>query len=149
MKKRASGRSYSKLSAKFGIGKSIVHDIVRHKEKLCKFVAEQERDIISSKRRRMRKADDELLDRSVYLWFVHARMLGSPVSGPLIQEKAKMMYKQLHPDADEDSFKASHGWLEKFKTRHGTCICQLCLQGESLSADTSLLNHSRKNFRNS
>lgn len=36
----------------------------------------------------MRRADDELIDRSVYLWFIQARMLGSPVSGPLIQEKA-------------------------------------------------------------
>ena len=102
VEKRKSGCSYSKLSAEFGIGKSTVHDIVRHKKKLRKFVAEQERDIVSSKQRRMRKADDELLDHSVYLWFVHARTLGSPVSGPLIQEKAKMMYKQLHPDADED-----------------------------------------------
>ena len=59
--------------------------------------------------------------------------------------KNKMMYKQLHPDADEDSFKASHGWLEKFKTRHG--IHQLRLQGESLSADTASVEPFKEKFQ--
>ena len=102
------------LSTEFGIGKSTVHDIVRHKDKLRRFVAEQEQDIVSPQRRRMQRADDELLDRSVYLWSIQARTLGSPVSGLLIQEKVKMLYQQLYPDADKDCFKATHGWLKTF-----------------------------------
>ena len=132
---RDKGWSYTKLSAEFGIGKSTVHDIVKQKDKLQTFVAEQERDGGSTRRKKMWKADDEVLDRSVYLWFTQARAQGSPVSGPLIQEKAKMLHKSLYPEASEDTFKASHGWLQKFKSRHG--IRELRLQGESLSADLS------------
>ena len=64
---RDKGWSYTKLSAEFGIGKSTVHDIVKQKDKLQTFVAEQERDGGSTRRKKMRKADDEVLDRSVYL----------------------------------------------------------------------------------
>ena len=65
--------SYSKLAAGYGIGKSTVHDIIRQKEKLRKFVGEQEHDIVSSKQKRMGKANNELLDHSVYLWFCFCR----------------------------------------------------------------------------
>ena len=49
-------------------------------------------------------------------------------------EKARLFYHELHPDKSEDDFKASSGWLHRFKKRHG--IRKLIMQGESLSADT-------------
>jgi len=47
-------------------------------------------------------------------------------------EKARLMHKLIHPGSG-NNFKASSGWLQHFKERHG--IRQLKLQGESLSAD--------------
>ena len=57
-----------------------------------------------------------------------------PISGVLVMEKARLLYHELHPDKSEDDFKASSGWLHRFKKRHG--IRQISMQGESLSADT-------------
>ncbi len=51
----------------------------------------------------------------------------------MVCEKALLMNKKLGGPKD---FKASHGWLHNFKSRHG--IRELDVQGEHLSCDTSL-----------
>ena len=53
-------------------------------------------------------------------------------------EKAILLFKEMYPNSNDD-FKASKGWLHRFKNRHG--IRQLTLQGESLSADSSAANN--------
>ena len=60
-------------------------------------------------------------------------MAGTPISGPLLQEKAKHFHSQLHVEnVNGKTFKASTGWLEKFKNRQG--IRNLSIQGEKLPA---------------
>ena len=59
-------------------------------------------------------------------------LLGTPISGPLLQEKAKHFSTQLNTETADHKFKASTGWLEKFKTRDG--IRNVSMQGEILSA---------------
>ena len=68
----------------------------------------------------------------LYAWFIQQRSTGTPISGPLLQEKAKHFSTQLNTETADREFKASTGWLEKFKTRHG--IRNLSIQGEKLSA---------------
>ena len=70
----------------------------------------------------------------MYAWFIWQRTSGTPISGPLLQEKAKHFYRQLHVEtvADSEPSKASSGWLEKLKNRHE--IRNLSIQGEKLSA---------------
>jgi len=60
-----------------------------------------------------------------------------PVSGPLLCEKANHFYSKLHR-GEQQSFKASSGWLYRFCIRHG--MRQLTVQGEKLSADSSALD---------
>ena len=67
-----------------------------------------------------------------FRWFIQQRSTGAPISGPLLQEKAKHFSTQLNTETVDREFKASTGWLEKFKTRHG--IRNLSIQGEKLSA---------------
>ena len=45
-----------------------------------------------------------------------------PKSGPLVQEKALSFAKSLN----KDGFKASNGWLNKFKTRHSISQVVIC-----------------------
>ena len=40
-----------------------------------------------------------------------------PITGPMLQEKAMQIAKAL--DVPQDEFKASNGWLDRFKTRNG------------------------------
>lgn len=51
------------------------------------------------------------------------------MSGPIIAEKALFFNLKLNGDP---VFKASSGWLEKFKSRHG--VRELNIEGEKMSA---------------
>lgn len=64
-------------------------------------------------------------------WFTQQHDKGMPLSGCIIQEKAKLLAEMLGEDGKY--FKASSDWLDNFKSRYG--ICQLHLSGEKLSAD--------------
>ena len=67
---------------------------------------------------------------TVYTWFIQERNRGTPLSGPILKEKALWFHEQLHPE--DHSFTASEGWLNRWKNRHG--IRQLAIQGELLSS---------------
>ena len=70
--------------------------------------------------------------------FLQQRFKGAPVLGPLIQEKSLQLLPSIYPDSEE-LFEASSGWLHGFNQRHG--IPAISLQGESLSADVSAVDH--------
>ena len=125
------GEKGTNLSAEYGVSKQQTSDIRKNKEKIMKFADNLE---ISEglKRKSLKVAHDEQLDNALYAWFIQQRTSGTPISGPPLQEKAKHFYSQLHTDPTDGDFKASTGWLEKFKTRHG--IRNLSIQGEKLSA---------------
>ena len=71
------------------------------------------------KRKSVIVAYDEQLDEALYPLFIQQRTAGTPISGPLLQEKAKHFHRQLHVEnANGETFKVSTGWLEKFKNCH-------------------------------
>ena len=82
------------------------------------------------------------LDKALYAWFIQQRSTGTPISGPLLQEKVKHFSTQLNTESGDHEFKASSGWLEKFKTWHG--IRNLSIQGEKLSAAEETVEPFRK-----
>ena len=81
-----------------------------------------------------------MVDIATYTWFVDQRLQGTPISGPIICAKALKFYDLLYPQlpVGKVPFKASEGWLCRFKDRHG--IHCLNVQGEKLSADTSVIS---------
>ena len=92
----------------------------------------------------MRSSDNDTIDKAVFLWCTQERRKATPISGPLVMQKARMLHNALYPVSSEDDFKASHGWLHRFKERHG--IRQLKLQGEALSADSSAIEPFKKKY---
>ena len=61
------GRSLTSVAAEFNVGKSTVHDMVKNKAELQTFLTEiQDGDYIK-KRRIVRRASVEALDKAVYL----------------------------------------------------------------------------------
>ena len=80
----------------------------------------------------MKLADNEELDRALYIWFKQKRMEGVPVSGPMLCEKAIQLNSQL---GGKSTFAASEGWKWKFCRRHG--IRNLSVHGEKLSSDVN------------
>ena len=128
------GEKGTNLALEFSISKQQISDIRKNKDKILKFTDNIERS--EGLTRKSRKfANDEWSDQALSTWFIQQRLTGTPISGPLLQEKAKHFYLQLQVNGDSPdhkSFKASIGWLHKFKTRHG--IRNLSIPGEKLSA---------------
>ncbi|XP_068735338.1 jerky protein homolog-like [Montipora capricornis] len=128
------GEKGTNLALGFGISKQQISDKRKNKDKILKFTDNSETSG-RLKRKSLKLANDERLDQALYTWFIQQRSTGTPISGRLLQEKAKHFSLQLHENGespDHESFKASTGWFNKFKNRHG--IRNLSIQGEKLSA---------------
>lgn len=138
------GASAVGLSNKYGIPRTTINDLKKNAKQIEKFASQMQCVRGAKKRKVLSKATNETLDEAIYLWFIQRRSEGVPLSGPLISEKALYFNKQLNGD---ENFKASTGWLEKFKNRHG--IRQLNMTGEKLSAaSTGEIDEFKKKFQN-
>ena len=80
-------------------------------------------------RKRHRGTEFSDVNEAMYTWYTLARERNVPVSGPMLQEEARIIAKQM----GHHQFKASNGWLESFKKHHN--IKQFKVSGES--ADVS------------
>jgi ribosomal protein S10 len=110
-----------------------VNDIKRDAEKIERHVSKMQNiDGDPKTRKTMKSAKYDQLDTVMYQWLIQARTQGIPLSGPVIMAKAVEMNKKLDGDP---KFKASIGWLDKFKCRHG--IRKLDISGEKLSANST------------
>ena len=85
----------------------------------------------------MRRAEYEDLDTAVYTWFHKTRANNVPVSGVALKEKALQFAKALHLD----DFRASDGWLDRWKSRYNVTFKEV--SGEEKSC-TSVMTASWK-----
>ena len=90
-------------------------------------------------RKRSRGPQYENVDSAVYDWYALAQQRLVPVTGPMLQEETLIIASRL----GIDDFKASNGWLQKFKDRNN--IKQLVVSGESgdVSEETVTAWHER------
>ena len=56
-----------------------------------------------------RLAEDDRLDKALYLWFVQKPSQNLSVSGPILCEKSKLIYAQIHNGESVPTFSASRG----------------------------------------
>jgi len=126
------GLSSRRVAEKFKCGKTQICSIMANKDKI---MAEFESGAMSSDRCMLSTVRQQFpeVNSKTYDWFCEARAKNCPVSGPLIQEKAKSIAENLK----FDTFTASNGWLESFQKRHG--IHQSILNGESADVDNSIV----------
>ena len=106
------GEKGTNLAQEFGISKQQISDIQKNKDKILKMT-----DSIKTserlKRKSLKLAGDEQLNKALYAWFIQQRYTGTPVSGsPLLQEKVKHFSTHLNTEIADREFKASTGWLE-------------------------------------
>lgn len=124
------GESATKLSLEFGVGKATIADWKKNRSKIEQFCATTSQSTLE-KRQTAKQSQFDQVDEALFMWFSQERQKGTPLSGPLIQEKAIHLNKLIN--GDESSFMASSGWLDRWKRRHG--VRQLTITGEKLSAD--------------
>ena len=75
----------------------------------------------------MKRAENEDLDKAVYTWFHNTRAKNGPVSGVVLKEKALQFAKSLHLD----DFRASDGWLDRWKSRHNVTFREVSREEKS------------------
>nr|XP_033337381.1 jerky protein homolog-like [Megalopta genalis] len=120
------GISVSRIAYEYNIHPSTVRKI--RKKGLPEY---QGPDV--QKRKRVRRPMYEDLDAQLYSWYRDTRTLGIPITNSLLQKKALQISKDT---SCSSTFKASHGWLEKFKIRHNIRLLSDFNEEESTDASS-------------
>lgn len=122
----SAGEKRKDVAARFNIPASSLSTILHSKDSI--------RDAVesgtSSKKKRLKTSTYADVDKAVFTWFLDTRARNVPISGAILQQKAKDFACIL----GHDDFKASNGWLQGFKSRHG--VVGRVISGESASADS-------------
>ena len=79
----------------------------------------------------MKKSDNKDLDVAVFTWFKNVRSNNIPVNGIIIKEKALSLAKSL----ELTDFRASDGWLDKWKQRHNVTFKALSGEGNAVTPE--------------
>lgn len=74
-----------------------------------------EQGIQIRKRKKLRKPAFEDIENRLYVWWLEQKTLGDPVTDLLLHNKALELNKEF---GGPSTFKASAGWIAKFKNRH-------------------------------
>ncbi|KAK1157956.1 tigger transposable element-derived protein 4-like [Acipenser oxyrinchus oxyrinchus] len=110
LKKLENKESQTSIALSFGVNQSAISRIQKNKEKILE--EWQKNGNPHRKRNRAGKAED--VGAALLQWFIQARTRQIPVSGPLLMEKANRLAQGL----GLMDFKASNGWLERWKERN-------------------------------
>ena len=123
------GLSFRKLSAKYNncsIG--FVSNILKRKEE---YLTDYETNQSKDAKRKMKNDTGSRIDELTFEWFSSQRAKNIPISGPILQERARQIAKEI--GLSPGQFKASNGWLQRFRTHHS--ISHRIISGESASVD--------------
>lgn len=129
LKRIDKGESLKSIALSFGVGESTVGDWKKKRIEIESFCSKLDSKDALESRSTLKKPRQEKLDDALLLWFNQERANGKPISGPIIKEKAILLHKKM---GGEEDFKASEGWLNRWKKRHG--IHMLTISGEKLSS---------------
>ena len=102
------GMTNKEASEKFGVPKNTISTWMKNKDKLFEGLEQS-----SSDAEQMRRCDYEQVDKAVFKWFSLQRSQNVPFDRPILKEKALQFAKIFN----FPTFKASDGWLDKWKKR--------------------------------
>ena len=102
------GMTNKEASEKFGVPKNTISTWMKNKDKLFEGLEQS-----SSDAKKMRRCDYEQVDKAVFKWFSLQRSQNVPIDGLILKEKALQFAKSFN----FPTFKASDGWLDKWKKR--------------------------------
>ena len=116
------------IATEWGIPQSTLSTIMKNKESL---IAQYEKQSCTPDRKRMKMAAHPDIEEALLMWFKAARAENIPISGPIMQEKARSLAKMLgHAD-----FTCSNGWLDRFHTRHNIVFRAIAGEGVAVTEE--------------
>ena len=126
------GKSCRKIADELGVGKTQIQNIIQNKHLIQTEIASGSN--LEKKYAKVRKTGNEDLNFTMFEWFCKVRSRNIPVTGKLIQEKAR----GLAAECGMRDFKASNGWLDSFKRRNN--IRSAVISGEANDVDPSTVD---------
>ncbi|KAJ8955184.1 hypothetical protein NQ318_009080 [Aromia moschata] len=108
------GMKNKDLSEKYKVHHSAISKIIHNKDKILQHKDTMEKCGANKNVLSYSLVHDSLFEKCTFLWFCQKRALGEPVTGPVLQAKAKQFHAGLNVDSN---FSASNGWLARFKKR--------------------------------
>ncbi|XP_014286744.1 protein bric-a-brac 1 isoform X3 [Halyomorpha halys] len=114
LKRLENGEKVSRLSKEFDIGRATIHDIKKKKDQIESYFKINESSY--NVRKTLKAGDFPEVEDALYAWFIEERNRETHISGEILMEKAKMIYHEI---MNKDDFRASVGWLDRFKRRYG------------------------------
>jgi transposase-like protein len=136
IKQLEEGRSQKDVAAEFGIKQSTLSSIFSKKDELKRKAHEQPSFL---KKKKPRPCKSPQLEKAMALFVQEARSQNVPLSGPIIQEKARMFAAKL----GIQNFEASNGWLSKFNARNDISYKTIC--GESAAVNVQVADDWKEN----
>lgn len=105
------GLSKKAIAEKFNVPKNTLTYWIKNKHDI---IQKYETGQLGAKRQKLSVGKHDSIDKAVYKWFMNARERNVPIGGYIIREKALDFAKELNIT----DFKASDGWLDRWKNRH-------------------------------
>ncbi|KAG0431425.1 hypothetical protein HPB47_021791 [Ixodes persulcatus] len=104
------GEKKSDVAAPYKIPRSTLSTILKNKTAF----RDKARERPNADSRRIRKPAYDEVEKALYQWFLAIRARILPVSGPMLQSKARDLASLLKVEG----FTAGSGWLQRFKDRY-------------------------------
>ena len=120
-KKENPSAGVQSIAKKFDCSKSQIQSILAKKDEILEHYSANK----NAHCKRARLSQLKNVDKATYKWYQKARSKNIPVTGPMLQEKAKRANEEL----GDSTFKASNGWLDRFKKRYN--ITSKVISGEA------------------
>ena len=114
-----------KLSAMFGCGKTQISVILKNKQKIKDLYEANASGQRCQTSKRFRESKFSQVNDTLYSWYRLAVSKNVYPDGPQLCEKAREIGRRL----GVDDFKASNGWLDRWKKKHN--IRKMTISGES------------------
>lgn len=134
LKRIDKGESVNKVAIELNVGRSTVLGWKKTRTEIESWCVKRLCSESIEERKSMKRSEYEKVSEALYQWFRVQREKGTPISGPILQEKALKFYQDFKEEG-EPEFTASSGWLDRWKQRYG--IKQLSICGERLSANSN------------
>ena len=111
---REPGIGICKLADTFGCGKTQIANILKTKDDIIDLYESNNRSDLCQTKKRNRSSEFSDVNDALYQWYTIASSKNIYPDGPQLASKAKLIAERL----GYQEFKASNGWLDRWKRRH-------------------------------